>query len=161
MQYCFIKTPIGKILIAGNDGKITLLNFQDGTTKITPPSDWLYKETAFKNPTTQINDYFAGKLKSFNIPFLLSGSPFQIKVLKTLQEIPYGETATYGEIAKQVGSPKGARAIGLANSRNPLPIIIPCHRVIGANGQLTGFTGGLDIKQKLLEHEKQNCTEYV
>lgn len=103
----------------------------------------------------QLNAYFAGKLESFDLPLAPEGTPFQQKVWKELCQIPYGETISYGELARRIGNASASRAVGLANGSNPIPIVIPCHRVIGSNGKLTGYGGGLDIKEKLLALEKR------
>ncbi len=105
----------------------------------------------------QLEEYFDGKRKTFSIPVKLEGTPFQIKVWEALQEIPYGETRTYGEIARATGSPKAARAVGMANNKNPVCIIVPCHRVIGADGSLVGYAWGLEMKERLLELERENA----
>jgi len=104
---------------------------------------------------SQLNDYFTGKLSEFDLPFFATGTVFQLLVWEELMKIPYGETISYGELAKRIGKPKAVRAVGSALHRNPVPILIPCHRVVGAKGQLTGFAGGLDIKQALLELERK------
>ncbi|MBR0104378.1 MAG: methylated-DNA--[Firmicutes bacterium] len=104
----------------------------------------------------QLEEYFEGKRKTFSIPVKLEGTPFQLKVWETLLEIPYGETRTYGEIAKAIGSPKAARAVGMANNKNPVCIIVPCHRVVGAGGALVGYAWGLEMKERLLELERKN-----
>jgi len=106
-----------------------------------------------KETVKQLDEYFSGKRRDFNLPLVLHGTDFQVKVWNALRQIPYGETCTYGEIARMIGSPKACRAVGMANNRNPIPVIIPCHRVIGSNGSLTGYAGGLEIKQKLLNLE--------
>lgn len=107
----------------------------------------------------ELEEYFEGQRQSFDLPLAPVGTPFQQKVWKALREIPYGETASYGQIAAKVGSPRGARAVGMACNRNPILILIPCHRVIGADGSLTGFGGGLDMKEKLLGLERQSKTQ--
>lgn len=104
---------------------------------------------------TELEEYFAGVRKSFSVPIKPAGTDFQKKVWAALRDIPYGETASYGEIAKRIGNPKACRAVGMANNRNPIAIIIPCHRVIGAGGALTGYAGGLDKKEFLLKLEAQ------
>ena len=109
----------------------------------------------------QLNEYFRGERKKFDLPLALCGTPFQLKVWEALQTIPYGETRSYKEIAIQVGSPKGCRAVGMANNKNPIPIIIPCHRVVGGNGKLVGYAGGLDKKEYLLEVENCNISGSV
>jgi len=118
------------------------------------PSDMERVETSLiKEANLQLEAYFAGRLKRFDLPFALQGTDFQKKVWESLVTIPYGETITYGQLAEKVGNPNASRAVGMANSRNPLPVFIPCHRVIGAGGKLTGYTGGLEIKRKLLTLE--------
>lgn len=102
----------------------------------------------------EIGEYFAGRRRAFTVPTAAAGTPFQQAVWNALKEIPYGETRSYGEIARQIGHPRASRAVGQANNRNPLPIVVPCHRVIGASGALTGYAGGLDIKVRLLELER-------
>ncbi|MEJ6951680.1 methylated-DNA--[protein]-cysteine S-methyltransferase [Natronospora cellulosivora (SeqCode)] len=111
--------------------------------------------TIYKYIFEELNDYFTGKLKEFEVPIILRGTEFQIKVWKEVMKIPYGEYITYGEIAKIIGSSKAARAVGNANNCNRLPIIIPCHRVIASNGEMTGYLGGIERKKWLLNHEKK------
>ncbi|MDR0444493.1 MAG: methylated-DNA--[protein]-cysteine S-methyltransferase [Treponema sp.] len=113
------------------------------------------KETSLiKNAAAQLAEYFNGKRKKFDLPLDLQGTDFQITVWESLQQIPFGETRSYGEIAAMTGNPKASRAVGMANNRNPIAIIIPCHRVIGSNGSLTGYAGGIELKRQLLELEK-------
>ena len=106
--------------------------------------------------TIQLDEYFQGKRTTFSLPFKLTGTPFQLAVWKELQNIPYGKTTSYKEIAQKINKPKACRAVGMANNKNPLPIIIPCHRVIGSNGKLIGYAGGLKLKNYLLELEKSH-----
>ena len=106
----------------------------------------------------QLEEYFDGKRKEFDLPLILEGTEFQLLVWRNLQKIPYGETVSYGQLARRIGSPEAARAVGLANGSNPIPIIIPCHRVIGSNGDLTGFGGGLPVKKKLLALESRQLS---
>lgn len=153
MKYCYLDSPIGKLLLAGDDEGLKLISFPEGKMRRKPEPGWAEDRKAFPEARKQLNDYFAGKLKRFNLKLAPHGTDFQLQVLKALQKIPYGQTRTYGELAKQLGRPKASRAVGMANGRNPLPIVIPCHRVIGANGNLTGFGGGLPTKEKLLELE--------
>ena len=116
---------------------------------------FIVKETPLiKNAAAQLNEYFNGKRRKFDFPVMIRGTDFQIDVWKALQKIPYGETRSYGEIAAIIGNPKASRAVGMANNRNPLPIVVPCHRVIGSNGKPVGYAGGLELKQILLEIEK-------
>jgi methylated-DNA-[protein]-cysteine S-methyltransferase len=119
------------------------------------PKGYDKKETPLiKKAALQFGEYFKGKLKSFNLPLTMQGTDFQMKVWNALKNIPYGKTISYGELAAMIGNPKACRAVGMANNRNPIAIIVPCHRVIGHDGSLTGYGGGLELKQKLLELEK-------
>ncbi|MDT8719320.1 methylated-DNA--[protein]-cysteine S-methyltransferase [Clostridium sp. 19966] len=146
----FYDTEIGRIAITDNGSEITNLYF----IKETMPNGFEINETALiKEAHSQLEEYFSGKRKAFKLPLLPIGTDFQQSVWKALQDIPFGETRSYGEIAKAVGNPKASRAVGMANNRNPIPIFIPCHRVIGANGKLVGYGGGLDIKEHLLKLE--------
>jgi len=147
----FYQTIIGKIGIADNGDAITQLTFDD--EKI--PVDALVKETPLiKEAAQQIKEYLAGKRKVFDIPLAANGTPFQQIVWEALKAIPYGETRSYKEIAESIGQPKACRAVGMANNRNPIALMVPCHRVIGANGKLVGYGSGLDMKEKLLNLEK-------
>ena len=145
----YYDTYAGRIGIAEEDGAITHLIFSE--------RDWTVEETdLIKETKRQLDEYFAGKRKEFDIPSRLEGTEFQKRVWEELRKIPYGKSVTYKDIAEAVGCPKGFRAVGLANNRNPISIIYPCHRVIGSNGSLTGYGGGLDVKEKLLELERGN-----
>lgn len=147
------QTEIGRIYIAENGTAITQLYFNECPLL----DNFEKKETELiKKAYNQLNEYFLGKRKEFDLPLLPEGTNFQKTVWRTLKKIPFGETRSYGEIAKNIGNPKAARAVGMANNKNPLPIIIPCHRVIGANGKLVGYAGGLKIKEYLLKIEKEN-----
>lgn len=143
------KTPVGKIWIAETDNKISHISFfelQDCE---------IVENEIIKKCYGQLCEYFEGKRKTFDLPLYISGTEFQMKVWKALQDIGYARTASYGDIAKIVGNPKASRAIGMANNRNKIPIIIPCHRIIGSNGDLTGYAGGLSIKKYLLDLEQR------
>lgn len=146
----FYDTEIGRVGIADNGAAITNVYFNENEVKgpVEKKETYLIKQAA-----QQLNEYFSGKRKEFNLPFSLEGTDFQQAVWKALQEIPFGETRSYGEVAKSIGNPKAARAVGMANNKNPIPIFIPCHRVIGANGKLVGYGGGLNIKEHLLKIE--------
>jgi len=129
-----------------------LINIQ-----ITQPQKALLQTTELLSMATiQLDEYFQGKRTTFSLPFKLIGTPFQLAVWKELQNIPYGQTTSYKEIAQKINKPKAYRAVGMANNKNPLPIIIPCHRVIGSNGKLIGYAGGLNLKNYLLELEKSH-----
>jgi methylated-DNA-[protein]-cysteine S-methyltransferase len=121
-----------------------------------PDPDWIYNEKPFASARQQLTEYFAGERREFDLPLKLSGTEFQMNVLQALQQIPYGETTSYADIAERIGRPKAVRAVGAANGRNPVPIIVPCHRVIGSHGDLTGFGGGLDTKEALLRLEAEH-----
>ena len=147
-QYSY-DTIIGKIYIAEKDNCICNVSFVN--LNYTPKETPLIKKTY-----SQLKEYFAGNRKSFDIPISANGTEFQIKVWKELQKIPYGKTATYKEIAENIGNKNASRAVGMANNKNPIAIIIPCHRVIGTKGDLTGYAGGIKLKKYLLDLEKQN-----
>tara|TARA_B110000503_G_scaffold21267_1_gene32277 strand:- start:62 stop:478 length:417 start_codon:yes stop_codon:yes gene_type:complete len=130
-----------------------MIGFPEGKGIIYPEDDWVQDDSGFKQAEDQLNEYFEGERQQFDLKMRPSGTPFQLSVLAALQEIPFGQTRTYRDIAERIGRPKAVRAVGTANGRNPLPIVIPCHRVIGADGTLTGFGGGLPAKSFLLELE--------
>jgi len=158
MFYTTMKSPIGPLLLAGDEGGLRLVYFATGRGPKSPQRGWTEDRTPFKEVIRQLEAYFEGKLQDFDIPLVLDGTEFQLLVWNNLRKIPYGETISYGQLARQIGSPDGARAVGLANGSNPIPIIIPCHRVIGSNGDLTGFGGGLPIKKKLLALESKQLS---
>jgi methylated-DNA-[protein]-cysteine S-methyltransferase len=156
MYYCYLDTPIGELLLAGDDDALCLVGFPEGSMRRDPEPDWIYNEKPFAAARQQLTEYFAGERREFDLPLKLNGTEFQMSVLRALQQIPYGETTSYAEIAERVGRPKAVRAVGAANGRNPIPIIVPCHRVIGSHGELTGFGGGLDTKEALLRLEAEH-----
>ena len=156
MYYCYLNTPIGDLLLAGDDAALSLVGFPKGKMRHDPDADWIYSEKPFATARQQLQEYFAGERRNFDLALNLAGTEFQVRVLEELQRIPYGETRSYSDIAKRIGRPKAMRAVGAANGRNPIPIIIPCHRVIGSGGALTGFGGGLDTKEALLRLEAEN-----
>lgn len=153
MRYRSIDSPVGLLTLAGRDGRLMHLRMVDQTYE-PDRADWQLDEHAFPEAVEQLNAYFAGTRAHFDLDLELMGTAFQRKVWQALLTIPFGETRSYGEIAEQIGSPTAYRAVGLANGHNPVGIIVPCHRVIGANGNLTGYGGGLDKKRALLEMEK-------
>jgi len=161
MYYCYFDTPIGELLLAGEDDSLSMIGFPKGAMRRDPEADWIYNEAPFNIVRGQLAEYFAGERKDFDLPLSLSGTEFQVAVLEALQQIPYGETTSYGAVAKQIGRPKAVRAVGAANGRNPIPIIVPCHRVIGTSGDLTGFGGGLDTKAALLRLEAENSNKLL
>jgi len=151
----FVETNIGRIGIAEEGQCLTHLFFSDKKS----PANAVEQRTPFLRTVAQeIEEYLTGKRTEFTVPFKLSGTDFQLSVWQALLTIPYGETRSYRDIAEQIGNVKACRAVGMANHWNPIAIIVPCHRVIGADGSLTGFGGGLDLKQQLLELEKQPKT---
>lgn len=153
MHYSYCDTPIGSILLAGDEEGLKLIGFQGEKTRESPAADWIEDSAAFQKVKQQLTDYFRGELQDFTVKLAPHGTSFQLKVLSALTRIPYGETCSYAELARAIGHPKAARAVGAANGRNPLPIIIPCHRVIGSTGDLVGFGGGLPVKRYLLNLE--------
>lgn len=153
MYYCYLETPIGDLLLAGDDDALSLVGFPEGSMRREPEPDWIYNEKPFAQARRQLDAYFRGELRDFDLKLNPGGTEFQLAVLDELQKIPYGTTASYGDIARRIGRPKAVRAVGAANGRNPIPIIIPCHRVIGSSGDLTGFGGGLATKEALLRLE--------
>ena len=150
---CFFEGPIGRYALVENKGQLVQMWVGDRIS-LTPADAEMAETPLLKEAKAQLDAYFAGKLRVFNLPLAPFGTEFQLKVWEALCTIPYGETITYGQLAEKIGNTNASRAVGMANSRNPLPVFIPCHRVIGAGGKLTGYTGGLDIKEKLLLIEK-------
>jgi len=156
MYYRYMDSPVGRLLVAGDDGGLRRILFPKGNRPDLLESHWVETRKPLEEAVLQLKAYFAGKLKIFSLDLCLDVTPFQKKVLTALQQIPYGETASYGEIAENIGNPMASRAVGQANARNPIPIIIPCHRVVGSNGTLTGFGGGVAVKQALLDLEQRH-----
>jgi methylated-DNA-[protein]-cysteine S-methyltransferase len=156
MYYCYLGSPVGDLLLAGDGEALHLVGFPQGSMRRDPDPDWIHDEQPFAEARRQLEEYFDGRRETFDLPMQLTGTEFQVRVLEELQRIPYGETTSYAAIAARIGRPKAVRAVGAANGRNPIPIIIPCHRVIGSRGDLTGFGGGLDTKEALLRLEAEN-----
>ncbi len=153
MEYCYTDSPLGNLLLVGRAETLRLIGFPEGKGRVKPAQDWQERQDGFAAARQQLQEYFAGARRQFELSFEPDGTPFQLSVLDALLEIPYGETLSYKDLAAKIGRPKAIRAVGAANGRNPLPIVIPCHRVIGADGSLTGFGGGMDAKRYLLELE--------
>jgi len=151
--YTEMKSPVGRLRLVGDDVGLRQVWFLGGRHSKAARKEWKEDRAPFDEAIRQLDAYFRGELKDFDLPLRMEGTEFQLSVWKELRRIPYGETRTYGEMAKKIGNPKGARAVGLANGQNPIPIIVPCHRVIGSDGSLTGFGGGIENKRKLLELE--------
>jgi len=150
--YTTMPSPIGKLLLAGDEQGLKEIRFDPSPI----PSTYKKETSCFMEHCAQLKAYFAGELKEFHLKIYPQGAMFQLKVWKELQKIPYGQTISYKEQAQRISSPNACRAVGAANGKNPIPIIIPCHRVIGADGGLTGYAGGLRIKQTLLNIENPN-----
>ena len=154
MNYTTIDSPIGRLLLAGDAAALRLLWFVNGRHVATPDPSWIEDAGPFTDVAAQLTAYFAGRLRAFDVPVEPGGTPFQSRVWRALRDIPYGATESYGALAARIGDPKAVRAVGLANGANPISIIIPCHRVIGSNGSLTGYGGGLPTKRALLDLEQ-------
>jgi methylated-DNA-[protein]-cysteine S-methyltransferase len=150
-----IDSPLGPLLLAAENGALTMLWMSPLPERRDSPPQ-AADRAVLDETAAQLGRYFAGSLTAFDLPLGLRGTPFQRRVWSALQEIPFGETTSYGELARTLGKPGSARAVGLANGQNPISIIVPCHRVIGSNGKLTGYGGGLDRKAWLLDHEARN-----
>ena len=148
-----IESPIGELLLVGDEEVLDGLYMQGGPRPKRIGEDWRAAAEPFAAAREQLGEYFAGERTTFDLPLRMEGPEFECAVWAALTEIPYGETASYGQIARRIGHPEGARAVGVANARNPISVIVPCHRVIGSDGKLTGYGGGVERKQFLLEHE--------
>ncbi len=155
LSYTYLKSPIGILLLAGDSGGLQQILFSTDGRPARPDPEWREDSSALIEPVRQLKAYFAGELEEFDLSLSPQGTPFQQKVWRELQKIPYGKTISYGELARRIGNLKASRAVGLANGSNPISIVIPCHRVIGSSGKLTGYGGGLPIKEKLLALEKR------
>jgi methylated-DNA-[protein]-cysteine S-methyltransferase len=160
MVYDYFETGlIGVLTLVADEQGLRRIQFQKDRTHVAIESDWKQDPGYFTQVKTQLRAYFNGALTYFDLPLAPMGTTFQKYVWQTLLKIPYGTLASYRWVADQIGNPKAVRAVGGANGKNPLPIVIPCHRVIGSNGALTGFGGGLDIKQRLIDLEKPQRME--
>jgi methylated-DNA-[protein]-cysteine S-methyltransferase len=159
MYYSYLTSPLGRLLIAGDSAGLRLIHFQRGPQQGRPAPDWQEDRRPLGAALTQLEAYFAGALRQFTLNLAPQGTPFQQAVWRALQDIPYGVTTSYGALARQLGKPQAARAVGAANGQNPLAVVIPCHRVISSTGKLIGYAGGLDIKQALLAFERHNAAQ--
>jgi methylated-DNA-[protein]-cysteine S-methyltransferase len=153
--YTQIESPLGPLLLAADEAGLREILFVNGRHPAQPESSWKEDRVPLNETIRQLHAYFAGELETFDLQLAPEGTQFQLEVWRRLCDIPYGETISYGELAGRIGNPKASRAVGLANGSNPIPIVIPCHRVIGSNGKLTGYGGGLPIKEKLLALERR------
>ena len=156
--YCYHQTPMGTLLLASDGECLQLLGFPTGAMKRRHDSSWEKDDEPFEAVIKQLDEYFDGSRQEFDLPLRPKGTEFQRRVWQALQQIPYGETWSYGELARYIGNPNAYRAVGAANGINPIPVIIPCHRVIGSNCKLTGFGGGLETKAFLLDLESNRRT---
>jgi methylated-DNA-[protein]-cysteine S-methyltransferase len=156
LRYTLLESPLGPVLVAGTGEGLRRINFQHGDAPLPIPPEWEQDDAALAEAAAQLRAYFAGRLRVFDLPLRPEGTPFQKRVWQALRGIPYGQTRTYGQLAHSLGQPTAARAVGAANGKNPLPIVVPCHRVIGGTGALTGFHGGLRLKEFLLALERRH-----
>jgi methylated-DNA-[protein]-cysteine S-methyltransferase len=159
--YTTIDSPIGELLLLGDGHALRGLYMQGGRKPIAVAPAWERAQAPFAALTAQLEEYFDGRRETFDVSLRMRGTAFERRVWSALREIPYGETISYGELASRIGQPTGARAVGLANGRNPVAVIVPCHRVIGADGSLTGYGGGLERKRILLELERGQAQLHV
>ena len=156
MYYTYHPSPIGPLLLAGDGAALHLISFPSGDRRGKPAADWQADPGPFAAVAAQLDAYFAGELKQFELSLAPAGTAFQRQVWQTLQTIPYGQTWSYGRVAAAIGRPAASRAVGAANGRNPLPVVVPCHRVIGSTGSMTGFGGGIPTKEALLRLEMEH-----
>lgn len=171
LRYCHMDTPFGPVLLAGDEAGLRRLDFRNARSTIAARSrgrkagrdssiapDWSEDPKPFREVVRQLDLYFAGRLRDFDVPLAPEGTPFQLRVWEALCGIPYGETTSYGAVAARIGRPSASRAVGMANGRNPISIIVPCHRVIGSTGALTGYGGGIEMKARLLAFERETSS---
>ncbi len=152
--YQWIESPTGRLLLVADECGLRAVSFAEGRTPPQVSPDWKKDPALLREPVRQLRAFFAGELQRFDLPLKPEGTEFQLRVWNALLEIPYGETTSYGELARRLGNPAASRAVGLANGSNPIAIVIPCHRVIGSTGKLTGYGGGLENKRWLLDFER-------
>jgi methylated-DNA-[protein]-cysteine S-methyltransferase len=155
LSYGYIDSPVGVLRVAGDSDRLHSISFPTEYQADEPQADWRRDDSLFAETFRQLHAYFAGESKRFDLPLRLAGTAFQNKVWAALCDIPFGETISYGALASRIGQPTASRAVGGANGANPLPIVVPCHRVIGSDNSLTGFGGGVEIKRFLLAHERE------
>jgi methylated-DNA-[protein]-cysteine S-methyltransferase len=159
--YSYLPSPIGRLLVTAEGSLLTGLYMQGHKGRLAPRPDWRRADEPFDAVRRQLEEYFAGRRQEFDLPLRMAGTSFQKLVWKALVRIPFGTTITYAQLAGRIGRPGAARAVGHANSRNPISIIVPCHRVIGADGALAGYAGGLEKKRRLLDLERNaSAAEY-
>jgi methylated-DNA-[protein]-cysteine S-methyltransferase len=158
MRYAVVASPIGDLVVWGEGSTLSGLSFSDSRKAAAVDPAWERADASFAQVAEELRAYFAGELTHFDLTLAPHGTEFQRRVWDALLQIPYGSTTTYGQLAAELGDPRSTRAVGLANGRNPIAIVIPCHRVIGADGNLTGYGGGMDRKRWLLAHESGALT---
>jgi methylated-DNA-[protein]-cysteine S-methyltransferase len=161
MRYAWYDSPIGRLLLAGGPAGLERIVFPREGGPAGPAPGWEEDAPAFARVVQELEEYFAGRRERFELPLAFGGTGFQREVWKALLAIPYGETVSYTQLAERIGRPRAVRAVGAANGANPIPIIVPCHRVIGRDGSLTGFGGGLPLKRRLLELESRQKTLFA
>lgn len=155
--YTILKSPVGRLLVTSDGTHVTRLSMEPTHQRgFDVPTTWTASDAPFRDVRTQLEDYFSGTRRTFDLPLAPAGTAFQRRVWDALQGIPYGQTASYGDVARRIGQPLAAQAVGAANGRNPIAIVIPCHRVVGADGSLTGYAGGVVRKRQLLRLEAQH-----
>lgn len=157
LRYTTIDSAIGDLLLVGDGHALRGLYMQAGPRPMAIAADWRHDPDGFAETRAQLDDYFAGRRTQFELELAFGGTPFQQRVWRALQEIPFGVTVSYGQLATTIGQPSAVRAVGLANGRNPISVIVPCHRVIGADGSLTGYGGGTERKRLLLDLEQASA----
>ena len=154
--YAYLDSPVGRLLLTRNESGLTRVYFETDGKPRYPDHTWVLDPDGLSTAIKQLQEYFVGTRYTFDLDLAPEGTAFQQNVWRVLREIPYGETISYGELAKRIGKPSAVRAVGAANGRNPLGIVVPCHRVIGSDGSLTGFGGGLHVKKALLDLERKH-----
>ena len=157
VRWTRVPAPVGPLLVAATPAGLRRIAFEGGRRPVVPGSDWVEDPAALAEPVEQLRAWFAGSLRRFELALDVPGTGFQRAVWDAVAAIPYGETASYADVALAAGRPRASRAVGAANGANPLPIVVPCHRVVGADGSLTGFAGGLEAKRRLLAHEAEHA----
>jgi methylated-DNA-[protein]-cysteine S-methyltransferase len=157
IRWTLLPSPLGELLVARDEIGLTCLYLSTGRHSTEAEDGWIRDDDAFADARTQLDEYFAGTRREFDLPLHATGTAFQLRAWRGLCDIPYGETVSYGEQATRLGSPNAFRAVGSANGQNPISIVVPCHRVVGANGSLVGYGGGLDAKRWLLQHEAMHA----
>jgi len=157
MNYTYMESPVGRLLLAGDEQGLLRVAFAEGKKASQPEPGWTHRPEPLQPAVDQLTAYLGGELRDFDLPLNMQGTEFQLSVWRALLDIPYGETTSYGDIARRVGTPQGSRAVGLANGSNPIAIVVPCHRVIGSNGKLTGYGSGLNNKETLLALERKHA----